>query len=283
MELTPTLNLVTKAYDEGYAVPSFCVWNADVIKTVLDVAEELSAPVILMNGWAEFLLLDPGSIGRIIHSLIQNHCTPVALHLDHGTSIEEVKTGLSSGYTSVMLDYSTKSFIENTNALKKVVKLSHPLGVSVEGELGAVGRTEIHAIEGSRVSSLTDPRDAEKFVAETGIDMLAVSIGNAHGMYTALPNLDFGLLGEIRNLVKIPLVLHGGSGTPENDLKKAVKMGVAKVNVASELVQTVRLSLMKQWSAGHNFYTPIALADAMKELSHVVRKWIKLAGADGNA
>ncbi len=106
VELTPTLDLVKKAYEEGYAVPSFCVWNAEIIKTVLDVSEELSAPVILMNGWAEFLLLEPESIGGIVYSLIQNHSSPVALHLDHGTSIEEVKKGLRSRYTSVMLDFS---------------------------------------------------------------------------------------------------------------------------------------------------------------------------------
>lgn len=283
VELTPTLDLVKKAYEEGYAVPSFCVWNAEIIKTVLDVSEELSAPVILMNGWAEFLLLEPESIGGIVYSLIQNHSSPVALHLDHGTSIEEVKKGLRSRYTSVMLDFSAKSFKENVKALQKVVKLSHPSGISVEGELGAVGRTETHAIEGSSVSSLTEPHDAETFVAETGVDMLAVSIGNAHGIYSASPSLDFQLLERIRDLVKVPLVLHGGSGTPENDLKKAIKMGMAKVNIASELVQAVRLSLLEQWNAGRNLYTPIALANAMKELSAVVKKWIKLTGAEGKA
>jgi ketose-bisphosphate aldolase len=277
------LELVKKAESAGFAVPSFCVWNAETIRTVLDAATELKAPVILMNGWAEFELLSPHDIAAVARSLIKNHTFPVALHLDHGNSIDQIRDGLEAGYTSVMLDYSLKSFDENVSALKEVVELAHPLGVTVEGEIGAIGRVDSMSLEGSGQSKLTDPEDAREYVQETGIDMVAVSIGNAHGIYQKLPHLDFELLKKIRRVVNVPLVLHGGSGTPAKDLKRAISLGMAKANVASELVYSIRESLLNQWNAGENLYTPIAQANAMKETAKVVRKWIKKTGAAGKA
>lgn len=283
LEFIPSIELVKKAAEGGYAVPSFCIWNAESIKTVLDCAAEMKAPVMLMNGWAEFLLLNPEITGLIAHGLVKKHKYPVALHLDHGNSIEQIKEGLAAGYTSVMLDYSTKPFEENVQGLKIVVKLAKPFGVTVEGELGAIGRVDSTTFEGGIESSLTDPEDAEIYVQETGVDMLAVSIGNAHGIYISLPKLDFERLERIRKIVNVPLVLHGGSGTPEQDLRRAISCGIAKVNIASEYVYTVRQSLTRQWSAGENNYTPFALAQAMKEAADVVRKWIRITGAEGKA
>jgi fructose/tagatose bisphosphate aldolase len=165
----------------------------------------------------------------------------------------------------------------------------------VEGEIGAIGRADLSSIESGfgesglgesglgLESMLTAPVDAAAYVRDTGVDLLAVSIGNAHGMYTKSPHLNFDLLGEIRRLVDVPLVLHGGSGTPEQDVQRAISLGMAKVNVASELVQSVRESLMRQWGAGENLYAPFALARAMKDMSQVVKKWIMLTGASGKA
>ncbi len=253
------------------------------MKTVLDCADEMKAPVIIMNGWAEFLLLDPEVTGMIARGLVEKHDYPIALHLDHGNSIEQIKEGLVAGYSSVMLDYSTKPFEENVQGLKTVVGLAKPLGVTVEGELGTIGRVNTETIEGELASSLTNPEDAAAYVEETGIDMLAVSIGNAHGIYVSLPRLDFKRLESIRKVVRVPLVLHGGSGTSEDDLKQAISCGIAKVNVASEYIHTVRRSLIRQWGEGKNHYTPFALVEAMKEAAVVVRKWIRMTGAEGKA
>jgi len=283
MTFVPMLDLLKKAVDGGYAVPAFCVWNAETVKTVLHVATRLRAPVILMHGPGEFPLFDPPVMSAIACALAGSNNSSVAMHLDHGNSIEQVEACLKAGYTSVMLDFSTKPFQENATALRQVVDMAHPLNVTVEGEIGSVGRVDDATTEGDTFSNLTDPEEAVLYVRTTGVDALAVAIGNAHGNYSALPHLEFELLEKIHSSVNIPLVLHGGSGTPEHDLKKAISMGIAKVNVASELVRAVRESLREQWNAGENLWTPVAIAQAMAEVAKVIEKWIYFTDAAGKA
>jgi fructose-bisphosphate aldolase class II len=283
MKFRPSIELVRDAELRGYAVPSFCAWNAESMKTILDVAEELRAPVIVMNGWAEFPIIRPKIISSYAWALVRHYTIPASLHLDHGQSFEEVVECIEANYTSVMLDFSTRPFKENVSALRDVVEIAHPRGVTVEGELDAVGRTEGETTEGTIQSSLTDPDEARKYVEYTGVDMLAVAIGNAHGIYRELPRLDFDRLKRIHDAVQIPLVLHGGSGTPEEDLARAISLGIAKVNVASELVHTVRNSLMEQWQAGKNLWISLACEPAYRLMAEVVRKWFYKTGAAGKA
>jgi ketose-bisphosphate aldolase len=283
MKLIPLLDLAHKALHDGYAVPSFCVWNAETMKTVLRVADRLEAPVALMNGPGEFPLLNPAEMGAIAHGLPVDTMIPVALHLDHGNSLEQVRECLRAGYTSVMLDYSDKPFGENVRALQQVVALARPLNVSVEGELGAVGKVDDVTVEGRRATVLTDPAQALTFVRETGIDLLAVAIGNAHGDYTQLPRLRFDLLESIYAAVKIPLVLHGGSGTPDADIQRAIASGVAKINVASELVRVVRETIRDRTVSETAAWLPMVLQDAMLAMEPVVEQWIVRVGAAGKA
>ncbi len=274
-------DLLRKALDGGYAVPSFCVWNAETMSAVLRAASRLEAPVILMNGPGEFPLLPPAHMAGIARMLMEKASLPVALHLDHGNSPEQVQSCLDAGYTSVMLDYSTRPFEENVRALRAVVEMSRPLGVTVEGEIGAVGKIGDATGEGGATSTLTVPREAEEYVRRTGVDALAVSIGNAHGHYTKLPRLRFDILREVFDLVQIPLVLHGGSGTPDEDIRTAISNGIAKVNVASELVRAVRESLMNQWREGVNLWAPAAEVEAMRAMETVIETWIVKTGAAG--
>ncbi|MGQ9616400.1 MAG: class II fructose-bisphosphate aldolase [Spirochaetota bacterium] len=283
MNFLPSIELIRDAELRGYAVPSFCAWNAEAMKTILDVAEELRAPVIVMNGWAEFPIIRPKIISSYAWALIKHYTIPASLHLDHGQSIEEVVECIEANYTSVMLDFSTRPFKENASALRAVVEIAHPRGVTVEGELGAVGRAEEETAEGTIQSSLTEPEEARKYVKETAVDILAVSIGNAHGIYRVLPRLDFDRLKKIHDASGIPLVLHGGSGTPQVDLKRAISLGIAKVNVASELVHTVRNSLMEQWQAGKNLWISLACEPAYRLMADVVRKWFYMTGSAGKA
>jgi len=283
MAFLPAIQLVRKAAQEGYAVPSFCVWDSETMDTVLRVAERHGAPVILMSGPGEFPLLPPSQMARVARSVAGAYSVPVALHLDHGDSFSQVEACLEAGYTSVMLDYSTKPFAENVAALRRVVELARPMGITVEGELGAVGQIDETTGEGSGFSSLTDPQEAKAYVAQTRVDMLAVSIGNAHGNYPQRPHLDFGLLAELREAAGVPLVLHGGSGTPEEDLRKAISLGIAKVNVASELIRAVRETLMERWLAGDTPWVPKALSLAMEAVAGVVERWLFLTGAAGKA
>ena len=283
MPFVPMSELLMPARSGGYAVPSFCVWDAATMQAVLRSACALEAPVILMSGPSEFALTPPQQMAGIAGVLQGHFPAKAALHLDHGDSFELVEACLAAGYTSVMLDYSTRPYEENAAALRHVVAMAGPLGVSVEGEIGVVGRAADETVEGSGRAMLTDPGEAARYVADTGVDALAVSIGNAHGIYTQLPRLDFERLAELRDAVPVPLVLHGGSGTPEADLRRAISLGIAKVNVASELVKTVRESLMAQWQSGQHLWAPMALATSMSAMAAVVERWLRVTGGAGQA
>jgi tagatose 1,6-diphosphate aldolase GatY/KbaY len=253
------------------------------MEVVLRVAAKLKAPVILMTGPSEFEVLVPRDQGAVARALAERFDIPAALHLDHGNSLAQVEACLAAHYTSVMLDYSTRPFAENLEALRRVVDLAHPQGVTVEGELGVIGKVDQITAESGGQSTLTDPDMAAAFVEKTGIDALAVSIGNAHGLYTKLPHLDFERLAKLKAATRIPLVLHGGSGTPEADLRHAITLGITKVNLATEAINAVRQSLMEQWNSGVNVWTPIAQAVAMEAMAKVVEKWVHLTNAAGRA
>ena len=283
MRFVPMSELLYRARSERYAVPGFCVWNAETIEVVLRVATEVKAPVILMSGPGEFPLLSPRDLSAIAQALAKRFDVPAALHLDHGDSLEQVEICLAAGYSSVMLDFSTRPFDENVDALRRVAKMAHPLGVSVEGELGRIGRADQVTTESHAESTLTDPVEAAVFVKETGIDALAVSIGNAHGHYTTLPRLDFDRLARLHEAIQVPLVLHGGSGTPRADVQRAISLGIAKVNVASDVVTAARQSLLEQWVAGKNLWVPAAQVVAMQKITNVLRNWFLISGAAGHA
>jgi len=275
--------LLADARARGYAVPSFCAWNAESMEAVLGAAEELRAPVIVMNGPGEFPVLEPSLMGAVAHTVAKRFSIPAALHLDHGDSPEVVTACLDAGYTSVMLDYSSRPFAENAAALREVVKQARPRGVTVEGELGHVGKADTMTVEGSGDSTLTEPGEAVAYVEQTGVDALAVSIGNAHGQYTKLPVFDFKRLEQIRAAVDVPLVLHGGSGTPDADLQRAIALGMAKINVATELTLALREGLAEEIGAAKKRWFPMSLGDAGKRLAPVAEKWIRRTGAAGKA
>ncbi len=283
MKLIPSIELIKKAEAGNYAVPSFTVWNAEMMTVVLDTAEEMRSPVILLTGPSEFTLFKPSIMAEIARTVAKNYTIPAALHLDHGNSLEMVKECVDAKYTSVMLDFSAKPYEENAAALKKVVSLARPLGITVEGEIGSIGKADQVSAEGTSNATLTNPKDAQKYAKDTGVDLLAVGIGNAHGIYAHLPKFDFVRLKEIRELTKLPLVLHGGSGTPEADLKKMVQLGIRKVNVASELVKALRENLQNQWNENKNPWIPIALTKALTELPPIIKKWIKNVGSVSKA
>ncbi len=283
MNFVPMLQLLLPAYRGGYAVPSFCAWNAEVAETILAVANDLRAPVILMSGPGEFPLNPPDTLARVCQAVASKYNVPAALHLDHGDSPATVKQCLDTGYTSVMLDYSSRPFEQNVAGMKEVVAMAHPRGVTVEGEIGSVGKVDDVTVEGGKASTLTDPAEAARFVEVTGIDALAVSIGNAHGIYTKLPVFDFDRLEQIRRAVGIPLVLHGGSGTQPEYIRRAVGLGMVKINVASELCKAFRDTYAEQHKDGKTGWLPTVLGAAKPAMAKVVERWINLSGAAGKA
>jgi ketose-bisphosphate aldolase len=283
MEPVPASQMVNRACAEGYAVPGFCVWSSDTINVVLRVASDCRAPVIIMHGSWMFPLLSPDKFGPVARALIGTYSVPAAIHLDHGVSMEEALACIEAGYTSVMLDYSTRPLAENTSALRQLVQLARRKGVTVEAELGTIGSASLTPEERAGTSRMTDPQQAATFVQTTGVDLLAVSIGNAHGLYTTAPRFDLDRLAAIRKAAGIPLVLHGGSGTPEDMLREAIGRGIAKVNVASELVHASQQAVEADRAAGKPWWPPIATVRSIEAIAPVVERWIRLTGAAGKA
>jgi fructose-bisphosphate aldolase class II len=236
MSIVPMSDILIPARRGGYAVGAFEIWNLESVQAVVAAAEGLSQPVILQVGPYEADYAGLEDISNIAFFNARRARVPVAIHLDHGDSFERVMQCISCGFTSVMLDVSHLPYAENVAATKEVVRVAHASGVSVEGELGRIGGEEAGIDVTNEDVHLTNPVQALDFVNETGIDALAVAIGTVHGFYKSKPNIRLGLLEEIAERVPIPLVLHGGSGTPDSDVRKAISIGIAKVNVCTEFV-----------------------------------------------
>lgn len=224
--------ILDRAKKDNYGVTAPNVQSEDTVRAVIKVAEKCNAPMIIdVNA---FIHPDLPWFVHMIRDLVEKSPVPFAINLDHGKSYEDIMLGINSGFTSIMVDRSSLSYEDNIAQTKETVKMCRPLNISVEAELGHVGQGVDYSSDGS--AHFTNPEEARKFVEETGIDCLAVAIGTAHGRYHGTPHIDFDLLKQITDVVDIPLVLHGGSGTGDENLRKAVKNGIQKVNLATELV-----------------------------------------------
>ncbi|MFV0361811.1 MAG: ketose-bisphosphate aldolase [Suipraeoptans sp.] len=234
MELVTMKELLTDAQAGHYAVPAFNVCNLETAQGVMEQAEEMKAPVIFQAHWLEAYYSSPKTLVNMIEELGRGKKVRAAIHLDHGATYEDTVRCVQGGFTSIMYDGSLLPLDENISNLKKVVEMAQSVGVTVEGEIGTIGQNDEM---GGKLEKayLTDPHDAKRLVDETGIDCLAVAIGNAHGFYEMEPKMDFERLKEITDLVKIPLVLHGGTGIPCKQIKEAIRMGIAKVNFSTIL------------------------------------------------
>ena len=227
--------LLLHAQKNGYAVPAFNCHNLETIQVIVETANELRSPVIIAGTPGTFDYAGRDYIQSIVETAAKKYNIPIILHLDHHTKIEDIEASLKLGTKSVMIDASHHSYDENIAIVKKVVELAHKFDATVEAELGILGGQEDDLVVNEKDSKYTNPQQAVDFVKKTGIDSLAVAIGTAHGLYKEEPKLDFERLKEIRNLVTIPLVLHGASGVPEEAVKKAISLGITKVNIATEL------------------------------------------------
>ena len=276
--------LLSKANKDGYAVGAFNTCNLEITKAIISATESMKSPVIISTSEGEINYFGLEYISRIVHIAAHNAKVPVALHLDHGTSLKMALMCIKTGYTSVHIDGSGLSYDQNTALTLSVAKIAHKEGVSVEGELGHIEEhSEVHK---SKVKDLkiqkTNPDQAKIFVKETGIDSLAVCIGNAHGLYEDKKKLDFDLLKKIRENVKIPLVLHGGSGIPEKDIKKAIKLGVRKININTELRLSFTGSLREALDENPDEVVPYKIfPKVIQTAKRTVEEKIKLFGSRG--
>lgn len=234
-QLVNTKEMLLKAKQEGFAVPAFNIHNLETIQVVVETAEEMRSPVILAATPGTFQYAGRDYLQAIAETAAKRSSIPIALHLDHHEKIEDIIESVELGAKSVMIDASRHPFNENINIVKEVVEYAHSKDATVEAELGRLGGQEDDLIVDDADSYYTDPDAAVEFVERTGVDSLAVAIGTAHGLYRSKPKLDFEHLDLIRKKVNIPLVLHGASGIPQEDVRRCIKLGCAKVNIATEL------------------------------------------------
>lgn len=235
MYLISAHEMLKDAQRHHYAVPAFNVHNLETVQVVARTAARLRSPVILAATPGTFRHAGVEYLISICQSAAHQYKLPLVLHLDHHEDIQDIQTKIEAGIHSAMIDASHLPFAQNIEMVRQVVTICHRLGASVEAELGQLGGQEDDLEVDAANAHLTDPLKAAEFVEKTGIDALAVAIGTAHGLYKSEPHLDFVRLGLIRERVDIPLVLHGASGLPADDVKHCIALGVCKVNVATEL------------------------------------------------
>lgn len=278
-----TMNdLLIPAKQKGYGVGFFNAVNVEMARAVIEAAEELHAPV--MVGTAEILLpaMELERVAEYLIPMAKKATVPVCVHYDHGLTFERCMQALKLGFTSVMYDCSTMGYEQNVEQVAEMVKICHAMGVTVEGELGHVGDNEGAGKLKNPSDYYTEPETAADYVARTGVDSLAVAVGNAHGDYKFPPKLDFERMEAIAEKTGLPLVLHGGSGLTDDDFRTAVQKGICKVNIFTDLDKAGKTGIetgLREGAATMMGLIPYEIA-AMKEAA---AEKIKLFGSENMA
>lgn len=278
--------MINEAWNNGYAIGAFTAHNLETIKAVLLAAEEEQSPIMIQIGQKAINEMGMKPLRDAVDSLIQHHeiTVPICLHLDHSRKFEQCMEAATRDFQSLMFDGSALPFEENVRITKAVVEVAAALGLGSEGEIGKIGGTEDDITVDEKDAMITTVEEALDFSERTGVDYLAVSIGTAHGVYKTTPELKFDRLTEIKQAVKKPIVLHGGSGVPDDQVIEAVKRGVAKINVDTELRQGFISGVQAHWAEAPNDFI---LADVMntgiESMKEVVKHKIRLFGSNGKA
>ncbi len=311
MPLVTTKEMFAKAYDGGYAIGAFNVNNMEIVQGITEAAKEVNAPLILQVSKGARAYANHTYLTKLVEAAIIETGLPICLHLDHGDSFETCKSCIDGGFTSVMIDASSKPFAENIEITKKVVEYAHDHGVVVEAELGALAGIEDEVQVSAEESHYTRPEEVEEFVAKTGCDSLAIAIGTSHGAYKfkpgTKPQLRFDILDEVsKKLPGFPIVLHGSSsvpqefvkminenggnmpgaiGVPEDQLRQAARGAVCKINIDSDLRLAMTGTIRKFFNDHPDKFDPREYLKparaAIKEL--VKHKLVDVLGCDGKA
>ncbi|MCI0183345.1 MAG: class II fructose-1,6-bisphosphate aldolase [Acidibacillus sp.] len=266
----------------GYAVGQFNINNLEWTQAIVEVANEENSPVILGASEGAIKYMGIEYMAAIAKAAADMSKVPIILHLDHGSSYDVILKCIRHGFTSVMIDGSHFPLEENIALTKKVVEACHPLGIHVEGELGRIGGVEDDLSVDAREATLVHPGEAERFVKETGIDAFAPAIGSQHGHYKGKPNLAFDRLAQVQTLTGIPLVLHGGTGIPDEDVRRAISLGVSKVNVNTENQSAFTNTVREIFDRDKEVFDPRKyLGPARAAIKDAVRTKIRLFGSNG--
>lgn len=276
--------ILQHAHKNNYAVGAFNISNLEIAKAVLDAASECKAPVILQTSESAIKYAGFQELSAIVEVLAAKTPVPVALHLDHGTTYETIIGCIRNGWTSVMIDGSHYPLEENIAVTNEIIKVARAVGVSVEAELGRLSGVEDNISVSDKDAFYTDPQEAVTFVKETAVDSLAISIGTAHGKYKGIPKLDLNRLQEIKKLVNIPIVLHGASGVPEDQIREATKLGVNKINIDTDIRVAFSDALKEVFQNKPEEYDPRKLLTAsMANMKKVVMGKIEMFGSCNKA
>ncbi|MEZ5360080.1 MAG: class II fructose-1,6-bisphosphate aldolase [Candidatus Zixiibacteriota bacterium] len=305
MPLASLIDMYKKANKEYYAIPQFNVNNLEFIQAALEVAEELKAPIILAASTSAIKYAGMNYLMGMVKAGCAEVSVPVAMHLDHGETLDDAKKCINAGFTSVMIDASKHPLEENIRITREVSDLAHPKGICVEAELGRLGGIEDEVVVDEKDAFLTDPKEADKFVKESGCDALAVAVGTSHGAYKFkhTPELAMNRITEIKDITKIALVLHGASGVPKELLdlgakygaqlpgamgvpdeayKDAVKRGINKINIDTDL-RLAFMAYIRQFLAENpsQFDPRKILKPAKEAVKEQMRNKIHLFGCEG--
>lgn len=284
MPLMNSKYLLERARKEGFAVPAFNIHNLETLQVVLDTAKEMQSPVIIAGTPGTYKHTGVSELVSMMESACASRNMRAILHLDHHQDFQDITVKLNAGIRSVMYDGSHFPFEDNVANTLKMAQLCHDMGASLEAELGMLGGQEDDLIIDADSACLTDPDAAVEFVARTGIDSLAVAIGTAHGMYKSVPKLAYPILEKIAAKVSIPLVLHGASGIPDEDIRKCISMGISKVNVATELKIGFAGALKHYFEANPEGNDPRDyMAVAKQAMKEIVMSKITVCGSAGKS
>jgi len=276
--------ILDRAHKEGYAVGAFNINNMEILQAVIAAAEEENAPVIIQTSEGAIKYAGIKYLSALVRLAASEAKVPVALHLDHGTTYETIISCIANGWTSVMIDGSHHPLEENIAVTREIVKVAHAAGVSVEAELGRLGGVEDNIAVDEKDAMLTSPDEAEIFAREAGVDSLAIAIGTAHGKYKGEPKLDFDRLVEIKKRLNMPIVLHGASGVPDEAIKKAVELGINKINIDTDVRLAFTEGVKNVIINKPEEYDPRKICGpAREEMKKVVKEKIRLFGCSNKA
>lgn len=275
--------MLERANQNNYAVMAINCFNIETVRAVIQAAQEMKAPIII-NIVQEHMVnhCDSALIAPIVKALAERASVEVALNFDHGTELPLLKKALHDGYTSIMIDASQYDFEENIAKTKEMVKFAEQFDASVEAEIGNMGQTDDMF---TNDLMKTDPDQAAYFVQNTGIDCLAVSYGSSHGNYPEgyVPQFDFELLKEIKKKTKIPLVLHGGSGSGDKNIERSIQCGINKINVGCDFMNANTEAIKKHLELDPNINYWVMMNQVEKESQDIVKHYIRLSGSAGKS
>lgn len=276
-----TREMLKKAQNELYAVPAFNIHNLETLQVVVETAFEMRSPVIIAGTPSTVSdYAGPDYIKAMAEVAAGRYNIPIAIHLDHFEDVAEIKKDIDIGFRSCMIDASKEAFQKNIQIVKGVVEYAHKFDTTVEAELGKLGGKEDNLVIDEKDSMYTNPDDAVEFVKRTEVDSLAVAIGTAHGLYKGVAKLHFDRLAEIRRKVTVPLVLHGASDVHDELVKKAISMGICKVNIATDLKIPFAAAVKKYFLANPDANDPRKyMTPGKKAMKEIVKHKIEVCGS----